>query len=134
MLNILPRKEHVTRYIKFIEHVFPFTSEISQCESQSLQPLCPSPSIICLDSDFNMNHLSTTAIPTDQLTTTVLEISDQSTTLDLILPTKPSRIRKLPAKFKYYTGLPSTIVTNCSSSHLSGTIPTYPLHYYMSYH
>lgn len=132
VLDILTRKQFVTRYIQFVEHTFSFNTLVPETES-ILTPLFPSPTIVHTDID------SPSAVSLPNVTASdnnnVIPDTDNNVT-DLVPPdstlVKSTRVRKVPTKFKDYTGLPSSLITNCVSP-LSGTSMTYPLHHYLSY-
>lgn len=114
----------MSRHVQFVEHIFPFNYFTSD-NGVTSEPLFPSPSITHIDTDGPSVVSPSNAIPSSGQ-------SDNTTGVTELIPTEPTlvkstRVRKLPTKFKDYTCLPTTMITNCISP-LSGTTVTYPLH------
>lgn len=119
----------------FKEEIFPFHNATTSLELPSRSMFSDSPLRSADIDDIQVIHNHESKTNTTETTTTQTPvINDQSQAL-----TRPLRQKKLPAKFKDFTGMPKHLVANSVTlfeRYLTpGTLTSflYPLHNYMSY-
>ena len=142
VMELTTKKCYITRDIKFVEHQFPFHTISASPKSvvDSMFTCSPFHELFSTEST-PIPTVSTSDQPGHTETTVEVPASAASSPTETaestlpIVPVRPARTKKLPAKFQDYTGLPISAHPSAgliSGKQLSASC-TYPLQDYMTY-